>query len=283
MKFLVTKTFQEGSLYDALFLLQNKEVVPIDVLFVDHDLDQPMLDKRVWPFPPEIVMKIVKQAVIQLLKDYNFEMALRLIAVNKYMVHHFYYAMYCGGSQSATEKYHRLSRTIQIAASIYDNYMTAECVQDDQTIIMDYEGDWILSNTHPFYPWDLHGTVGVITVQHAVEPGLQLHLGPLYGDQAMLLGPKEKWGILHCKQLAFPYMFILIMDQFRFLSVFNDSRTRYYFTRFSMFLKALFGKYSKVYFYTKSIPLNILEISDTMEAVFEREYCFDELPNCVRQ
>lgn len=284
MKFLVTKTFIDGSFYDRLFLLLgNKKVQPLDLFFVEHNLNQNTTTIKVPRLPSEIKARIIKQTVIELLKDFNFEAALLLVALNTHMIHHFYYAIYGGGCEDAITKYRRLSRTIQICCSLYDNYMLAEKVCIDHTIVLDYDGNWILSPSHIFYPWDMAPEISVIQVYHSQEHGLQVSLGPYYGDQALLLHPREHKGIYHCEGLALPFLHILLMDQFRLLSVFASPRTKYYFARFSMLLKALFGKFTRVYFFTNAIPLSALQSDDDFDAIFDQGYCFEEVPNCVRK
>ncbi len=284
MKFLVTKTFQDGNMYDSLFLLQNRQVYPILPMFPEHVFPQPSnVTLEVPHLPMEITMRITHQVVVELLKTYNFEEALKLIAINHFTIHRFYYALFGAGSESSMTKYKRLSRVLQITASLYDNYMLAEMIAQDQTVVLDYDGEWIRAGNHPFYPWEFRPEISVIDVKHHYDEGVEVQMGPNYGDIALLINPFERHGIMYCKQFAYPFIHFLVMDHFRFLSVFQDPKTKYYFTRFSMFLTALFGPYCRVFFFTKAIPLNLLNEEFGIESIFEHEYCFEELPKCVRK
>lgn len=280
MKFLVTKTFYMGDFYDRLFLLKDR-LIAIAPLYEEHDIAYSSEPITIPDLPAEIKMKIIKQTICELLKDRNFEQTLRLIAINHYMIHHIYYAIYGCGSERTMEKYHRISRTLQILLSIFDNYLCAEQIDKGPVIVLESEQGWVLSNC--FFPWQMAGNISVISVQYSPQ-GEIASMGPYYGDQALLIAPYEQDGIVNARGIGFPYFHFLVMDNFRCLSVFtSDKKTRYYFGRFAMFVRACFGLYSRVYFFTEAIPLTTLESDDDMEAIFDRGYCFQELPFCVRK
>lgn len=283
MKFLVTKTVVDLCEYDALFLMQGQYVKPVELLFCIHDLNQNNKNIQVPDLPTELKFRIMTCTIIELLRDFNFEMATLLIGINSYMIHRIYYALFGGSSDGYLIKYKRICRVMQITRSIYDNYLMAEKVCSDQTIVLDYDGHWVLSSNHAFYPWDMRPEISVIQVYHSQMQGLHVTLGPFYGDEAILLDGKERRGVIHCEGIAFPFLHILMMDQFRLLSVFLSPKSKYYFARFSMFLKALFGKYTKVYYFTQAVPLSTLQSEDDFDALFDQGYCFEELPNCVRK
>jgi hypothetical protein len=283
MKFLVTRTIQEGYEFDCLFEYHKDTVKRIDPLFAEHDLVSTKTDLPVVDLPTEIVMKIITNVIIARLKTHNYGLVMPLVAINTFMAHRIYYALFGAGRESALVKFKRLSKVIQILASIYDDYMIAEKCQQDQTLVLDYDGSWVLSVNHVFYPWDLKAEISVIGVHHIQNHGYTLSLGPWYGDQALAYGPYEKDGVFYCRALAFPYLHILVMNHFRFLSVFQDPVTQYYFGRFSMLLRALYGKYCRVFFFTKSVPISDDEVETELDAIFQQGYYFEEIPKCVRK
>lgn len=285
MQIIKSETFFEGVLYDRLFLLESNTVTPINRLFDQYivSYDQTKMEPSDY-FPYEMAMKIVVKTIIALLKDFHFAEAMELISINKYMIHYMYFAIYGNTKESFMVKHKRLSRTMALLQSLYDAYFSAYCVFHSPTVVLEYESDWKIQNRTVFYPWCFEPHISVIQVDHVKEhAGLSLTLGDNYGDKAFLIGAYEKKGILNCEKIAFPFIHFILMDAFQFLNVFENRETRYYFERFSMMIKAVFGKYCKTFFFSEKIPFDQVESDDDYAFIFENQYLFKELSYCVRK
>ena len=249
MKFLKTETVFEGTTYDRLFQIEQNAIVPIDRLFDYYQISYDL--KRMDPIqdlPHELAIKIVLKTVISLLKDFHFSDAMELMTINTYMVHHFYFAIFGRSTASMLTKQRRLSRVLHLINSMYDSYFTAYCCFSSPTMLLDYEDQFMVGQRSVFYPWDLSPDVSVIQVDHVEDQaGISVQLGESYGDRALLVGAYEKHGVLYAEKLAFPFVHFILMDSFHFLNVFENLETQYHFERFSMLIKAIFGKHCKTF------------------------------------
>jgi hypothetical protein len=285
MKLLKTETFHDGSMYDRLFILEKGKVTPVDRLFDVHIITYDL--KRTYPFPElphEICIKIVLKTIVELLKDFHFGEAMELITINKYMIHHFYYAIFGAGKESTTTKLHRISRVMHIISNLYDNYFTAFCCFSSPTILMEYESNFMISQRTVFYPWNFEPEVSTIQVDHVEElAGMTFQLGEKYGDRALLVGAYEKKGVLYGEKIAFPFTHFILMDAFQFLNVFENAESQYYFERFSMLVKAIFGKHCRTFYFSEKVPYSSIESDEEYSYIFENRYLFKELSFCMRQ
>lgn len=285
MKFLKTETFYEGATYDRLFHWDKHQLIPIDRLFdtyiVSYDL------KRTDPFPEiphELGIRIVLKTIIMLLKDFHFAEAMELIAINKYMIHHFYYAVFGTAATTTLIKHRRISRVMHLIANLYDNYFSAYCCFSSPTVLLEYEADFMVSQHTVVYPWNFEPQVSTIQVDHVEElAGHICQLGENYGDRALLVGAYEKRGVLHCEKIGFPFVHFILMDAFQFLNVFENGTSKYYFERFSMLIKAIFGKYCRTFYFSEKVPYSTIETDDDYSYIFENRYAFKELSYCMRQ
>jgi hypothetical protein len=284
MKIIKSETFFEGAMYDRLFVLEEG-IVPIDRLF-DHYIISYGL-KRMDPIenlPIELATKIVLKTIISLLKDFHFSDAMELIAINRYMIHHFYYAIFGKTQASLIVKHRRLSRIMHLARNLYDTYFSSYACFDSPTVLLEYESEFMVGQRSVFYPWSFEPHVSVIQVDHVQEnAGLSFILGENYGDKGLLIGAYEKQGILHGEKLAFPFVHFILMDAFQFLNVFENPETKYHFDRFSMFLKAIFGKYCKIFYFSEKIPYSQVDTEEEYAYIFENQYLFKESAYCVRK
>jgi hypothetical protein len=286
MRLLKTETFFEGCMYDRLFIIEDHALVPVDRLFdyftITYDLKRKM--KPVEDLPHELAIKIVLKTIISLLKDFHFSDAMELISINKYMIHHFYFAIFGSSNASMLVKHRRLSRIMNLIANMYDSYFTSYCCFNSPTVLLEYESEFMVSQRSTFYPWNFEPQVSVIQVDHVEEnAGLSFQLGESYGDRALLIGAYEKKGILYGEKLAFPFVHFILMDAFQFLNVFENKETRYHFERFSMLIKAIFGKHCKTFYFSEKIPYSEVENEEEYAYIFENRYLFKELSYCVRK
>lgn len=286
MRLLKTETCFEGTMYDRLFILEENALVPVDRLFdyytITYDLKRtPSIPEDL---PHELAIKIVLKTVIALLKDFHFSDAMELISINKYMIHHFYFAIFGKSDASMIVKHRRLSRIMHLIASLYDSYFTSYCCFNSPTVLLEYEAEFMISQRSAFYPWNFEPSVSVIQVDHVEEnAGVSFQLGESYGDRALLIGAYEKKGILYGEKLAFPFVHFILMDAFQFLNVFDNGETKYHFERFSMLIKAIFGKHCKTFYFSEKIPYSQVETEEEYAYIFENRYLFKELSYCVRK
>ena len=285
MKLLKTETYYQGTMYDRLFVLEGDQVKPVDRLFDIHVIAYDL--KRTKPFPDiphELSINIVLKTIIALLKDFHFAEAMELITINKYMIHHFYYAIFGAGKESSMTKLCRISRVMHIIANLYDNYFTSYCCFSSPTVLMEYEANFMISQRTVFYPWNFEPEVSTIQVDHVEDhAGLSFQLGENYGDRALLVGAYEKRGVLYGEKLAFPFVHFILMDAFHFLSVYENNETKYYFERFSMLIKAIFGKYCRTFYFSEKVPYTSIESDEEYAYIFENRYLFKELSFCMRK
>lgn len=285
MRLLKTETFFEGAMYDRLFMIEENALVPIDRLFDYFQLTYDV--KRMKPIenlPHELAIKIVLKAIIGLLKDFHFADAMELITINQYMIHHFYFAIFGTSNMGMIVKHRRLSRVMHLIANLYDTYFTSYCCFNSPTVLIEYESEFMISQRSTFYPWNFEPHVSVIQVDHVEEnAGLSFQLGENYGDRALLIGAYEKKGILYGEKLAFPFVHFILMDAFQFLNVFDNDETRYHFERFSMLIKAIFGKHCKTFYFSEKIPYSEVESEEEYAYIFENRYLFKELAYCMRK
>lgn len=285
MKLIKSETCFEGRMYDRLFILEKNALVPVDRLF-DHYIIAYDL-KRMEPIqnlPQELSIKIVLNTIVSLLKDFHFADAMELISMNKYMIHHFYFAIFGSSNASVIVKHRRLSRVMHLIANLYDAYFTSYCCFDSPTVLLEYEAEFMVAQRSVFYPWNFEPNVSVIQVDHVEEQaGLSFCLGENYGDRALLTHAYEKKGILYGEKLAFPFVHFILMDAFQFLNVFENKETKYHFERLSMFIKAIFGKHCKTFFFSEKIPYSQVESEEEYAFIFENRYLFQELSYCVRK
>lgn len=285
MKFLKTKTTFEGCIYDRLFVLEPHGLEPIDRLYdyyqVAYDL------KRMDPIPEipcELSIRIVLKTIVLLLKDFHFADAMELISINQYMIIHFYYAIFGHSSASMLVKQKRISRVLHLLRNLYDGYFTTYGTFSSPTVLLDYESQFMISAETVFYPWNLDPSPAVIQVDHVQDHvGELCILGESFGDRALLMGAYEKGGILYAEKLAFPFIHFILMDAFQFLNVFENEETKYHFERFSMLIKAIFGKHCKTFYFSEKIPYTHFDEEDHYAHIFENRYLFKELSYCVRK
>jgi hypothetical protein len=284
MRLLKTETFYEGTNYDRLFILEDKALIPIDRLFDYYTTTYDIVRMQPTELPHEMAIKIVLKTIIGLLKDFHFAEAMELITINKYMVHHFYYAIFGTSNATLLVKHRRLSRCMHLIANIYDNYMTSYCCFDSPTVLIEYESEFMVSQRSVFYPWNFESNISVIQVDHVESSaGLSFQLGESYGDRALLVGAYEKKGILYGEKLAFPFVHFILMDAFQFLNVFENYETRYHFERFAMLIKAIFGKHCRTFFFAEKVPYSEIQTDEEYAYIFENRYLFRELTYCVRK
>lgn len=284
MKLLKTETFYEGANYDRLFIVKEDRIEPVDRLFDYYitNYDEKKVDHI--PVPYELGVKIVLKTIILLLKDFHFSEAMELIAINQYMVHHFYYSIFGKSGSSTITKHQRISRVMHLIANLYDNYFTSFCCFSSPTVLLEYESDFMISQRTVFYPWNMDPEVAVIQVDHVEEQaGLSFQLGENYGDRALLVGAYEKKGFLFGEKLAFPFVHFILMDAFQFLNVFDNWETRYHFERFSMLVKAIFGKYCRTFYFSEKVPYTDIANEEDYAYIFENRYLFKELSYCMRE
>lgn len=277
MQLLVTETRYQGQFFDRLFKVDRDHITSIERLFDEHEICQPKQDLLPVQLPRELVHKIVFQTILQLLRYKNFDLATQLIAFDVATIHRFYHGLFCGADLPWREKYRRISRVIHIVSNIYEEYFLTEAHVNTPAIILDHEKRFQVSSTQWFFPWQLDPTVSIAEIdQLELLRTRKLVLGPLFGDCALLVSPRERRGVLYGEQFVFPYIHFIFMDVFAVLNVFKHPETRYYFTRFAMFIKAVFGGYTQVYFYKQ-------KVENEEDDGFLTKYIFEELPNCMRK
>ena len=277
MQLLITETRFHGCFYDRLFQVHKSHVTPIDRLFDEHVFPDPKLEGT-YDLPRELVHKIVMHAIVSLLKERNFECAMQLIGFDVATIHRVYAGIFGSCSSNWRQKLHRLSRIVHIAANLYDEYFLAEAYMDTPAVLLDYEQEFMISNHTSFYPWNMSPLVSLIQIDHLeIVRTRKIFLGPKFGDRALLVHPRERKGVMLGDHFAFPFIHFIFMDAFTILSVFKNPETKYYFTRFAMFLKAIFGPYSQVYFYKQKVE------NEEEDHIFQSRYLFEELPNCMRK
>lgn len=274
-------TVEYDCLYDATTFLR------IAPRFEDIDLNY----EDVWidpcSFPNEITQKILLKTIIGLLKLFRFPEAMDLICIDRSMVHHVYFAIFgtykrfYGHDNKTCDMIRRLSRSFRLIYNLYDFYLTAPCSLPWPAVVLEYECHFMLSSPSVIAPWDFAREISVISVEHRDKTEV-LHLGELYGDMALLLNETERQGILHCG-LAFPMINFILMDTFQFLSVFQNTQSCYYFSRFSLLMRAIFGPHFCAFYMSQFHPYHSPEHEDVLTLLFENAYTFQLIPYCVRQ
>lgn len=277
MQLIVTETRHQGVFYDRLFQVKKDHVTSIERLFDEHEICQPTIDSTPVCLPRELVHKIVFQTILQLLRHKNFDLATVLVAFDVATIHRFYYGLYGSSACSWKEKYRRISRTLHVISNIYEEYFLSEACHNTPAVVLDFESAFRISTTQLFFPWQMSPTISVVEINHLeLLRTRKLVLGPLFGDCALLVSPKERKGILYGDHFAFPYIHFIFMDVFTVMNVFKNPITQYHFSRFSMFIKAIFGGYTEVYYYKK-------HFENEEDDGFTTRYVFEEIPNCVRK
>lgn len=276
--FTFIETMDENN-HDVLFSIDKENRVKRVVRSEFYIAPAPPLEGSV-DLPQELCCKIGFYVFLIYLCSKQFDKAFKYISLNKYMIHRIYYGVYGYSDMPWHIKLHRLSRTFNLIEAIHEEFMMDQVVAFNYPVlIMDYDEDFVVRKNTPIYPWNFRAEISVVEVAGFNQFGRQLHMGPTFIDRAVLSNCTFKNGLTHCTDFTFPFLHLMPMDNLCSLNVFNHEETYYHFSRFSMLLKAIYGKYMRVFYYDKVKPQIINE-----ETIFElRQYSFLDMPRTDRR
>lgn len=286
--FINSRTLEGGKSYDVLFQVKGNQIEKVERLFDFYTIH--FEDVKMSPvlLPVELTLRILFKTLVALLREYHFADAMQLISINREMVDQVYYCLFGKNKVQTMVKLRRLSKILILLQNLYDFYFAAESVYESPTIVLEYEREFSLSNTSAFYPWEMENFISVINVAHAGvtdrDPYTMFCMGEFYGDFAFMENVYERKGLLKTDRLGFPFMHIILMDAFSFLNVFDQEETRYHFSRFTTFVKAIFGSRCRVFYYESKVPLLYVDEGDEdFTHIFDNAYRFKELPYYKRK
>lgn len=267
--------------YDHLFKVympkkDSQWFYTVPVLFLKPYVAFERSDVKLKPvdLPGEIIMKILYMTFCSLLESLDFNQAFELCYVSRSLVCHFYTCIYGRSQAPMILKAIRLKETLKLCRDLYFDYL-AKNREDWQTVgfvNLDYERVAYINGT--FYPWEF-----VSEKLEAIEfddwPRVEnaekicaFHTGPRHGDSVWMIC-STKGGIIYAKRTMGPVLLIHLDDGINGTMVIEKgTETYYYFSRFVMFMKCVFGKRLTVFFvrYDEENNTNLLY----------------ELENCVR-
>lgn len=287
IQFINTRTLEGGRAWDVLFQVTGSKVQRVERLFDFYTIYFEQVLMNPVQIPMEITLKILFKTLIVLLGEHHFADAIRLICISREMIDQVYYGLFGKNKVETMVKMRRLSKVFVLIQNLYDYYFAAETIYETPTVVLEYEREFSLSNTSAFYPWEMETMISVINVSHVLnqeEPYTLFSLGEFYGDRLFMEEVHEKRGLLYTPDFGFPFVHLILMDAFSFLNVFEHAETRYYFSRFTMFLKAIFGTSCRVFYYEAKVPLQETPVEDQdFTHIFDNAYKFKELPYYKRK